>query len=311
MKKRIYLTFDCEDFINDRSLLSLKIILKLLEKYTMKGIFFLTGHMAEKIEGNFEIIDMIKKHEIGYHSTSHTVRPTVLEFTDCESYLEAIQISLQRETSYINPITGNPEGIGGIDKVRNVFQNKKVECYRGPGFSFSPPHLEALKELGIKYDFTTNLASTPILFKDVTFYPYPDLFENFSRRSFYTISLSLHRYGLSVFNFHPNSYVNDSYWDMIYFSHNPAKLDVVKPKKHYKQNILLKKFKGLIMILKFLKNTNLVEVKSKPEKGNLMLHIDECRIRDCFARSTYWVKNKLNYYPKNQWNHFKEFFDLK
>ena len=78
----IYLTFDCEDFINVRSMLALHRILELLQKYDVKGLFFLTGHMAEKIRNFPKILDLLENHEIGYHSSAHSVHPTIVEYTD-------------------------------------------------------------------------------------------------------------------------------------------------------------------------------------------------------------------------------------
>ena len=61
-----------------------------------------------------ELLDLLEKHEIGYHSSSHSVHPTIFEFTDVAKYDKAYQTSILRETSHINPLTGKIEGSGGI-----------------------------------------------------------------------------------------------------------------------------------------------------------------------------------------------------
>ena len=50
MNNFLYITFDCEDFINIQSIFSLYQILKILKKYNVKALFFITGHMSEKLD---------------------------------------------------------------------------------------------------------------------------------------------------------------------------------------------------------------------------------------------------------------------
>lgn len=82
--------------------------------------------MAEKLENFPNIVQLLNEHEIGYHSSSHSVRPTIFEFTDIQDYEKAYQISLERETSHINPLTGKIEGKGGIHSVKNLFPKKQI-----------------------------------------------------------------------------------------------------------------------------------------------------------------------------------------
>ena len=114
---RLYLTFDVEDFINDRSLDALHHILKLLRQRHLKGLFFITGHMAEKLARFPQVVDLLEEHEIGYHSTSHSVHPTIFEYTDVDDYQEAYRASLSREVSHINPLSGTIEGRGEIGRA--------------------------------------------------------------------------------------------------------------------------------------------------------------------------------------------------
>ena len=116
---KIFLTFDVEDFINNRSLIVLERILEILKDTDLRGLFFITGHMAGKLKEHPEYPIQLKEHEIGYHSTGHSVRPLVSEFTDVEDYSEAVQIALKRETSYVSPITG-----GGVGFWRPYFSEE-------------------------------------------------------------------------------------------------------------------------------------------------------------------------------------------
>jgi len=105
-------------------------------------------------------------------SSSHSVHPTIFEFTDLESYDEAFQTSIVRETAHINPLTGKVEGVGGIIALKSFFPKKQIISFRAPGYCWTPPHLEALKTLGITYDFSTRFSNEPINFKGITFYPF-------------------------------------------------------------------------------------------------------------------------------------------
>src|SRR5512136_2237035 len=111
---QVFLTFDIEDFINNRSTSILERVLEILEDEELKGLFFITGHMADKLINYPEIVTSLRDHEIGYHSTGHSVRPLISEFTDVENYHEAMQIALTRETSHVSPITGEISGSGGL-----------------------------------------------------------------------------------------------------------------------------------------------------------------------------------------------------
>ena len=113
-----FLTFDVEDFMNGKSICALDRILELLKKYNLKGLFFITGNMIEKLRFFPEILDLLNVHEIGYHSSSHSIRSNIFEYNDLEDYEEAYLESQERETSRINILTGEIEGSGGIELLR-------------------------------------------------------------------------------------------------------------------------------------------------------------------------------------------------
>lgn len=151
--RKLQLTFDTEDFISPNSIWVLQWILKRLKKYDLQAWFFLTGHMAEKLENFPTVVDLLCEHQIGYHSSSHSVHPTIFEFTDVEDYEQAYQVSLERETAHIDPLTGEIDGKGGILTLRALFHTKQITSFRAPGHCWAPPHLEALRTLGIVSDF--------------------------------------------------------------------------------------------------------------------------------------------------------------
>lgn len=101
--REFLLIFNVEDFVNLNAISALHRMPKILQKYELKAISFVTGHMAEKISNYPQIVEMLRNHEIGYHSSSHSVHPTISEYTDLKSYKKAYEISIQRKTSHISP----------------------------------------------------------------------------------------------------------------------------------------------------------------------------------------------------------------
>ncbi len=128
--------------------------------------------MAEKLSNFPATVELLNEHQIGYHSSGHSIHPTLFEFTDVESYEEAYQTSLIRETAHINPLTGEIEGSGGIHASKALFPKKQIVAFRAPGYCWTPPHLDAMKTLGITYDFSTNISVDPISYQGITFYPF-------------------------------------------------------------------------------------------------------------------------------------------
>jgi len=251
------LTFDVEDFINLRSLKACARVLNLLKKYDFKALFFITGHMAEKLSDFPQILELLEPHEIGYHSSSHSVRPTIFEYTDVESYEKACLTSIERETAHVNPLTGEVEGEGGIKSLRNLFPNKSIVSFRAPGACWSPPNLEALKKLGIKFDFSAYISSRPVYCKGITFYPHSIAIDGF----IYYRRVSLMLDGeITVLDSHPSFFVNLKHWDFAYHRGNPVRLSEVGPRSRVEKELLSLDFELLLKQIKLLERIKLVEV---------------------------------------------------
>jgi hypothetical protein len=94
----------------------------ILENHGLNALFFISGHMAEKLSLFPSTVSLLNKHQIGYHSSSHSVHPTIFEFTDIEDYDEAYRASLERETAHINPLL---KGRAGFDRFKIFFPKKE------------------------------------------------------------------------------------------------------------------------------------------------------------------------------------------
>jgi hypothetical protein len=310
MSSKVCLTFDCEDFINVRSMHVLYRILQLLQAYNIQGLFFLTGHIAERIINFPMIVDMLKSHQIGYHSSAHSVHPTIVEYTDVKDYTLARKVSLERETSHINPLTGECEGRGGITFLRELFPEKQVTSFRAPGFCWSPPHLEALKELGIVFDFSTSLSATPVSYKGITFYPSPVLIDIVNPLRYRLIVGSLVRSGLAICDFHPSYVVNTGYWDSAYFSDNPKKLMHTKPRSWEDTKMVLRSFELFLRHFSLLQRKGILMLTPPLEESATELTPSSKHAMKCYQRSISWASNYFGYKPQFLGEHFKEFFNV-
>jgi len=306
---RLFLTFDVEDFVNTRSIDALCLVLKSLRRHHLEGLFFITGHMAEKLQHHPNIINMLGYHEIGYHSTSHSVHPNIFEYTDLPSYQDAYQVSLIREVSHINSLSGEIEGNGGIGLLRDIFPHKKIQAFRAPGFSWSPPHLDALRSLGIKYDFSTNLYNIPIFHKGISFFPFPFFIDNINYDG---LVRSVIRDSVTVLDFHPHFSVNQTYWDNPFLQkYNPQVVFKVPQRTLMQRKKILLKFEILLNMIRLLRKSGLIETGIYLTESEMKLNINRINLQKTYHDMVLWPKTLFNYKPKYIYSHLLNFLGLK
>jgi len=310
LKRKLLLTFDVEDFINLNEIYALHKILKILQKYELTAIFLITGYIAEKLSDFPEAVNLLKTHEIGFHSSSHSVHPTIPEYTDIKSYKKAYEISIERETSYINPLTGKSEKEGGIYTLQKLFHPKKIQAFRAPGMCWTPPHLEALRDLGIKYDFSSNVTtSEPTQYKGITFYPYTFIQQwNGTAHDYECLFYSILKNEISVFDLHPTLFVNQVEWDSIYYKGNPKTLSTVPKRPQDETALLFRNFELLIKRIKLLEKIGIIDAVPSFDTQSKSLALTVQQVNDCYKTSMRWAVKRFNYCPKFIKNHFYEFF---
>src|SRR6476661_2990707 len=78
----VILWFDTEDYILPASDDAAKKLADWLTKEGVKATFKVVGEKARTLEkrGRQDVIDALKKHEIGYHSNYHSVPPTPAQY---------------------------------------------------------------------------------------------------------------------------------------------------------------------------------------------------------------------------------------
>lgn len=305
----VFLTFDVEDFINESSMFSLLHILETLKRLRLRGLFFVTGHMAEKICESPMALKLLEKQIIGYHSSSHSVRPIIPEFTDKRSFDEAVKCSLRRETSHINPLIGEIEGKGGITLLRETFSDHKINSFRAPGSCWTPPHLEALRKLGVRFDFSGIFNEHhPIFFKGITFYPPYLLIESIPIRGMTQTFRLILKGDVTVLNTHPDSYVNSKRWDSIFCGYKLNRVITVPSRSFISKRISFCKLDILLRHLGLLAGKGSITVTPDLEQAREELKVAKINVEELYEASISWCRTFFKYEPIFLLDHFKTYF---
>ncbi len=310
-RREILLTFDVEgappeeDFLDGHSLMCLQRTLDMLGEYDFKGIFFIAATVAKQIRAYPELLRQLSQHRIGYHSVSHSRSLPMIQRIDIPDYRRAIEVSTEGERSTANPISPTHN----LQTLREVFPKKDITCFRAPFLVWTPPYLEALRALGIKFDFSSYISNTPVTFKGITFYPGPitidDMLSTFitkaDPRSTPKLTLGqLLQRTMSVLHFHPSSLLFHRY----FYSRKEN-----RPKGETQVKLAISMLHLLLKRIDILRKNNLVEVTSSLSPDWPVLKPEEIDIG-----RVYWlgIKNAVthfNYYPRFVRGHFMHFFD--
>jgi hypothetical protein len=208
-------------------------------------------------------------------------------------------------------LTGEIEGPGGIKALSAIFPNKKINTFRAPGYCWHPAHLEALKKLGIEFDFSADISPYPVKFKDIIFYPYPIVPSNWLGTGYHNRLLlrKMLVHKTIVLTFHPSDYVNETFWDSIYREANPNVLTQPKPMDRQKSEVLFDKFDCLLKRIKLLSATGALKVTPLPSKNQRDLNPTKLMIEKSYRRSINWAMYR-NYQPHYIESHFFKFFNF-
>jgi hypothetical protein len=132
------LSFDTEDYTNpysDQAILSLA---QIMIEEEVTGCFNVVGALATVLQsrGRQDVITALQAHHIGYHTKTHTWHPTVVEYTDAESWDDGYNRFLEEESS-------------GIALVKNVFDLDRIWGAVPAGNCIAAPAIYGYAALGI------------------------------------------------------------------------------------------------------------------------------------------------------------------
>ncbi len=134
----VILWFDTEDYLSPADDDACKRLAEMLTERHIRATFKVVGEKARVLErrGRRDVIEALKKHDIGFHANYHSVHPTPTEYlADC-GLLDGMAEFARRE------------GPGAAD-VRRVFARDTLVCYGQPGSSWAPQAIAALKSIGV------------------------------------------------------------------------------------------------------------------------------------------------------------------
>jgi len=134
----VILWFDTEDYLLPADDDASRRLAEMLTGRGIRATFKMVGEKARVLEqrGRQEVIDALKKHDIGYHSDFHSVHPTPSEYLAWCGWQDGVAEFARRERK-------------GAADVRRILGVETLSCYGQPGSSWAPQTIAALGELGV------------------------------------------------------------------------------------------------------------------------------------------------------------------
>ncbi len=134
----LILWFDTEDYLLPADDDAAKRLAEMLTEKGVRATFKVVGEKARVLEkrGRRDVIEALKKHDIGYHSNFHSVHPTPSEYLAECGLLDGMDEFIRRE------------GPGASD-VRRIFGVETLSTYGQPGSSWGSQTIAALKQIGV------------------------------------------------------------------------------------------------------------------------------------------------------------------
>src|SRR5207302_9624206 len=129
--------FDTEDYILPASDNATLRLARFLTRELIRAVFKIVGERARSFErrGRDDVIEALKKHEIGFHSHWHSVHPTPAMYLSSLGWDDGVAEFDRREKP-------------GYDDVKRIF-GVAPSCYGQPGSSWGPQSYGAMKQWGI------------------------------------------------------------------------------------------------------------------------------------------------------------------
>lgn len=134
-KPKVYvaLWFDTEDYVLPASDDAALRLADFLTREKIRATFKVVGEKARSLERRkrFDVIEALKRHEIGYHSNFHSVQPSPAVYLSDLGWTDGVAEFQRREGS-------------GAKDVERIFGQAPV-CYGQPGSSWTPQSFGAMR----------------------------------------------------------------------------------------------------------------------------------------------------------------------
>ncbi len=129
----VYLWFDTEDYLLPQSDDAAKRLAEFLTGLGVRATFKLVGEKARVLEarGRQDVIEALKRHDIGFHANYHSVQPTPALYLSRLGWHEGVREFIRREGP-------------GVRDVARIF-GMLPSCYGQPGSSWGPQQYGAMR----------------------------------------------------------------------------------------------------------------------------------------------------------------------
>ena len=134
---KILLWYDVEDYITTESEDALLELIKMMDLRDIRGTFKLVGEKVRRLKehGRTDILERLKRHEIGYHTDFHSQHPTVSEYLEYSGFKDGAIEFERRE-------------LQGLKDIINITGMMPV-TYGQPGSAWAPQVYPALLKWNI------------------------------------------------------------------------------------------------------------------------------------------------------------------
>jgi hypothetical protein len=240
---------------------------------------------------------MLAAHEIGYHSSLHTRRPTIQEYTDLEDYDEAVRISMRHES-----------GPYGLPFFRETFRQKDISAFRAPRMAWSPPHLVALHCLGIRFDFSTRISNDVVTHRGMTFFPKPTEIDRILNPvTLASVVKRLLTRQIIVVGLHPSVLMYKGWWDWEFMYLDVGSRYRPKARSSLDMAIHLVAFRVFLLLVRILRDIGFVEVTPRLRHSLVPLRtstVDVAALCRASISASIWF---IRYRPRNFMRHLSLF----
>jgi hypothetical protein len=129
--------FDVEDLVAPDADTIARLVAQCVSEEGATATFCIVGERARQWQarGRQDVIDALARHDIGFHTTWHSVHPTIMEYLSDKGWDDGVEEVLRREKS-------------GVEALETVF-GRLPSCYGGPGNTWGPQVNEAMRRLGV------------------------------------------------------------------------------------------------------------------------------------------------------------------
>ncbi len=111
----VIFSFDTENFTSNRGAAGIFREAEILRKAGVRGCFVITALLAKQFINwkRDDVLEALKHHEIGLHTYGHSLHPIIDEYTDIESFDDALSELLRQEGEAVEIV----KSVLGVDKL--------------------------------------------------------------------------------------------------------------------------------------------------------------------------------------------------